>query len=120
LERQITLHAENPRGLLRAPDEFVALLGSLGQYKGKGDGDRGTLLRLFEGEPITVDRVKNGGESIHAETALLGVLAGTQPGKIQKLATDLGEDGFLQRILFLMDDGTSRPRVDDYPDAEAN
>ncbi|CAI2931885.1 DUF3987 domain-containing protein [Aminobacter niigataensis] len=55
LEKQVHLHAHNPRGLLRSPDELMGLFGSLGAYKRNGDGDRSQVLRLFDGNAIVVD-----------------------------------------------------------------
>lgn len=117
LEKQVRIHRDNPRGLLRTPDELTALLGSLGAYKKSGDGDRGQMLSMFDGKPVTVDRVTTG--TVRAECALMSVLAGTQPAKIEKLTRDLGDDGFLQRFLFILDDGEERRESDEAPDAGA-
>lgn len=111
IEKQLVLHAQNPRGLLRTPDEFKGVLDSLGAYKQGGGGDRTHLLRMFDGGEIIVDRVKHSAP-IRAGSALLSILAGTQPEVIEKLASDLGSDGLLQRCLFVSDDGRARPRVD--------
>lgn len=117
LEEQIRIHSANPRGLLRAPDELAALLESLGAYKNSPGGDRSHMLRLFDGGPIIIDRVKSG--STRADCALMTVLAGTQPEKIAKLARDLGDDGMLQRFLFIMDDGLNRKGADEAPNSAA-
>lgn len=82
LEKQVRIHADNPRGILRAPDELVAFLGAMGAYKRSGDGDRGTVLRMLDGGPINVDRV---GGSVRAPSALMGLIASTQPDKIREL-----------------------------------
>ncbi|MGL4939759.1 MAG: DUF3987 domain-containing protein [Bifidobacterium asteroides] len=117
LESQLRIHAANPRGVVRAPDELVAMLESFGAYKRSGGGDRGAFLRLFDGDGITVDRV--GGGTIRAESALMGLLAGTQPDVIARLTTDLGGDGMLQRFLFIVHDGVDRRGVDEEPDHAA-
>lgn len=117
LEQQVRVHAQNPRGLMRAPDELLGFFGSLGQYKKGAEGDRSQALRLFEGRPITVDRVGSG--SVRADQALMGVIAGTQPQKLTEIARNLGADGMLQRFLFVVDDGAEREAVDEEPDAEA-
>lgn len=116
-EKQARIHADNPRGLLRTPDELMGFFGSFGAYKNSGDGDRTQMLRLFDGGPITIDRV--GAGSIRAESALMGIVAGTQPEKIAKAARDLGADGMLQRFLFVLDDGKSRRSIDEAPDKRA-
>lgn len=116
LEKQVRIHASNPRGVLRAPDEFVAFLANMGAYKRNGEGDRSTMLRLMDGGPISLERV---GGSVRAEMAIMGLLASTQPEKIRTLAHDLGSDGMLQRIIFVVDDGIERPSLDIPPDLSA-
>lgn len=117
LEQQVRVHAQNPRGLMRSPDELLGFFGSLGQYKKGAEGDRSQALRLFEGRPIAVDRVGSG--SVRADQALMGVIAGTQPQKLAEIARNLGADGMLQRFLFVVDDGVEREAVDEEPDAQA-
>ncbi|WP_162820328.1 DUF3987 domain-containing protein [Microvirga calopogonii] len=114
MERQVRIHADNPRGILRAPDELVGLFAAMGAYKKGADGDRSQLLRMFDGGGIMVDRV--GAGSIRADRALMGIVAGTQPDKIMGLTRDLGSDGMLQRFLFVMDDGVDRRGIDEAPD----
>lgn len=116
-EKQARIHADNPRGLLRTPDELMGFFGSFGAYKASGDGDRTEMLRLFDGGPIMLDRV--GAGSIRAEQALMGIVAGTQPEKIAKAVRDLGADGMLQRFLFILDDGKARKSIDEAPDDRA-
>lgn len=116
-ERLVGIFADNPNGLLRDTDELAALLGGLGAYKKGADGDRSQLLRLFDGGSISRDRQTAG--STYAETALMGILAGSQPQKIAALAKDLGTDGLLQRFLFVMHDGIERRGIDEEPDREA-
>ncbi|MGO4336027.1 DUF3987 domain-containing protein [Labrys sp. KB_33_2] len=117
MEQQVRIHAANPRGLLRAPDELAGLLGSLGAYKKGADADRSQLLRLFDGGEITIDRVGSG--TTRADSALMTVLAGTQPDKIRSLTRDLGADGLLQRCIFVLDDGADRVGIDEPADAQA-
>ncbi|RWC08616.1 MAG: DUF3987 domain-containing protein [Mesorhizobium sp.] len=117
LEQQVRVHAQNARGVMRSPDELLGFFGSLGQYKKGAEGDRSQALRLFEGRPITVDRVGSG--SVRADQALMGVIAGTQPQKLSEIARNLGADGMLQRFLFVIDDGAAREAIDEEPDAEA-
>ena len=109
LEKQVRIHADNPRGIIRAPDELAAWLGSMGAYKRNGDGDRGTMLRLLDGGIVSLERV---GGSVFAESALMGLIATTQPDKMRMLARDLGTDGMLQRLVFVVDDGVERTPLD--------
>jgi hypothetical protein len=118
MEKQVRIHAANPRGLLRAPDELFGLFGSLGAYKKGAEGDRSQVLRLFEGKEIIIDRVGTTG-SIRAERALMGVVAGTQPDKMRTLSRDLSSDGMLQRFIFVLHDGKDRQGIDEPPDRQA-
>jgi hypothetical protein len=118
MERQVRIHADNPRGLLRAPDELFGLFGSLGAYKKGAEGDRSQVLRLFEGKEIIIDRVGTTG-SIRADRALMGVVAGTQPDKLKTLSRDLSSDGMLQRFIFILHDGQDRQGIDEPPDRQA-
>lgn len=117
MERQVRIHADNPRGLLRAPDELFGLFGSLGAYKKGADGDRSQVLRLYEGKEVIVDRV--GAGSIRADKALMGIVAGTQPEKLKTLVRDLSNDGMLQRFIFILHDGKDRQGIDEAPDRDA-
>ena len=81
----------------------------MGAYKRNGDGDRGTMLRLLDGGIVSLERV---GGSVFAESALMGLIATTQPDKMRMLARDLGTDGMLQRLVFVVDDGVERTPLD--------
>ena len=117
MEKLIGILAGNPRGVLRAPDELIGFLASFGAYKNSGDGDRTQALRLFDGGAIALDRVGSG--STYAPSALMGVVAGTQPERIRALAKNLGDDGLLQRFIFILDDGAERRGQDLAPDRSA-
>lgn len=116
-EKAIRIFADNPNGVLRAPDELVGMLESFGAYKKSGGGDRSQFLRFFDGGPVTIDRVGSG--TIAADRATLSILAGTQPAKMAEIAKNLGDDGLLQRFIFILDDGADREPIDEAPDAEA-
>mgnify|MGYP000303259162 CR=1 FL=1 len=116
-EAQIKIHEANPRGIMRSTDEFTGITESLGAYKRSGGGDRSMMLRLFDGESVTVDRVSSG--NLHAKKALMGILAGSQPDKIKTLVQSMQVDGLLQRFLFIMDEGEKPAPFDEEADAEA-
>ncbi|KAA2235554.1 DUF3987 domain-containing protein [Salinarimonas soli] len=117
MEAQIRLHRDNPRGLMRSTDELSGMLDTLGAYKRNGGGDRSHMLRLFDGDEIGTDRV--GAGAAFASSALMGVLAGTQPEKLRQLVRDLEADGMLQRFVFILDDGCDREGVDEEEDHDA-
>lgn len=116
-EKQIRIFRDNPRGVLRTPDELAGLLGGFGQYKSGGGADREHFLRSFDGDTITADRVGSG--TITALRASLAVLAGTQPDRMRDLIKNLGADGLLQRFLVVLHDGRDREALDEEPDREA-
>jgi len=116
-EKMIRIFHDNPRGILRAPDELAGLIGSFGAYKSGGDGDRSHFLRSFDGGSVTYDRV--GAGTIHADKAALSVLAGTQPDKMHGVVKNLGADGLLQRFIVVLHDGVDREAADEEPDRDA-
>lgn len=116
-EKQIRIFRDNPRGVLRTPDELAGLLGGFGQYKSGGGADREHFLRSFDGDTITADRVGSG--TITASRASLSVLASTQPDRLRDLVKNLGADGLLQRFLVVLHDGRDREGLDEEPDREA-
>lgn len=116
-ERQVRIHHDNPRGVMRSTDELAGMLETLGAYKKSGGGDRSFMLRLFDGDSVTVDRVGSG--TTFAKQALMSVLSGTQPEKLRSMVRDMQTDGLLQRFLFVLDDGARRRRIDEEEDTSA-
>ena len=117
---------DDDEALQRAPagkvlsrhDEMSEFFGNLDRYKsgGKGGGDRGAYLRLFNGGPYTIDRVMRGAFSIPNWSACY--LGGIQPGPIQKIAKDAAEDGLLQRFIYAVP-GPQKAGLDRPPAAAA-
>ena len=101
---------DDPEGKQHAPagkvlcrqDEMSELFANMDRYRagGKGDGDRGAYLRLFNGGRYTVDRIGRGSFAIPNWSA--GIFGGCQPGPIQRIAKDAADDGMLQRFLFVV------------------
>jgi len=104
--------------VLSRHDEMSEFFGNLDRYKpgGKGGGDRGAYLRMYNGGPFTIDRVTRGAFTVPNWSACF--LGGIQPGPIQRIAKDAAEDGLLQRFLYAVP-GVQRPGLDRAPDGAA-
>lgn len=95
---------DNPRGVLCDPDEASGWVASMNEYKGKGGADRQFWLSTWSCKSISVDR-KGGRESIYVPFPFVSVLGGVQPDLIHCFTADnKGDDGFLDRILFVYPD----------------
>lgn len=116
-EKQIRIFRDNPRGVLRTPDELAGLLGGFGQYKSGGGADREHFLGSFDGRDIKLDRVGSG--TISADAATLSLIAGTQPDRLRDMVKNLGSDGLLQRMIVVLHDGKDRDGIDEDPDRVA-
>jgi hypothetical protein len=93
-----TQRAPARKVLVRA-DELAELLGNLDRYNGgKGGGDRGAFLRLFNGGHHTVDRIGRGSFSCSNWSAC--IVGGIQPEPIQRIASEAADDGMLQRFCY--------------------
>lgn len=101
LEALSDVLVDNPRGILVATDEFDAWLGSLDQYRSGGIGrDRGEWLRLFDGGPHSVERVKRG--SLYVPNWAASLISATTPATMRRLSRHLPEDGLIQRFLIVL------------------
>lgn len=88
----------NEKGILIFQDELMRWINSFDQYK-KG-GDQQMYLDLFNGNELTVDRVTK--EPIRISQTNVNILGGMQPEIVKQLASNnRGEDGFLDRFLFV-------------------
>ena len=100
-ESLVTILADNPRGVLCAPDEAVAWVGSFNEYKARAGADRQFWLSIWTCESVSVDR-KGSRESIHIRTPFVAVLGGLQPDMLTSLKDERGrDDGLMDRILFV-------------------
>jgi len=92
--------ADNPRGVLCAPDEASAWFGSFDQYKARGGTDEQFWLSLHSGNSVSVDR-KGGRESTYVRHPFASVLGGIQPDLLRSMRGGGGGDnGFVDRIVF--------------------
>jgi Protein of unknown function (DUF3987) len=106
------------RKVLVRQDEMSEFFAKLDRYRagGKGGGDRGTYLRLYNGGPFSTDRIGRGMFRVPNWSA--GFLGGIQPGPIQQVAAAMVEDGLLQRFMFTVP-GPQKPGIDRKPSAAA-
>lgn len=92
------------RGILFVNDELESWLGQHDAYRAGPGRDRGEWLRLYDGGPHQVDRIRRGAFFVPNWGASL--LSATTPAALRKLASKLPDDGLLQRILLVL----ARPR----------
>jgi hypothetical protein len=107
------------RKVLCRHDEMSEFFANLDRYNagGKGGGDRGAYLRLWNGGRYSVDRIGRG--SLSAPNWSATFLGGMQPGPIQKIAKSTAEDGLLQRFLYVVP-GPQAPGLDRKPATSAS
>ncbi|WP_119286341.1 DUF3987 domain-containing protein [Azohydromonas sediminis] len=88
----------NPRGVIAVFEELDSWLGSHDAYRnGGGSKDRGEWLRLFDGGPHQVDRVKRG--SVFVQNWGVSIVGATTPAGLKRHAKALPPDGLIQRFL---------------------
>lgn len=114
---EATMNAPAGKVLCRQ-DEMSEFFANLDRYKagGKGGGDRGAYLRLFNGGRYTIDRIMRGSFSVPNWSA--NFIGGMQPGPIQRVAKESAEDGLLQRFLYVVP-GPQSVGLDRQPDHAA-
>ena len=97
IEKLAEILHDNPRGILYTVDEFDSWIGSIDAYRGGlGSRDRGEWLRLYDGGPHQVDRIKRGSFFVNNWGASL--LSATTWATLEKHAKHLPADGLLQRF----------------------
>jgi len=98
IEKLSEILRDNPRGLLYVVDEFDSWFGSIDAYRqGGGSRDRGEWLRLYDGGPHQVDRVRRG--SFYVPNWGCSLLSATTWATLDRHAKNLPVDGLLQRFL---------------------
>jgi len=106
IEALAPLLAANPRGLVLYRDELAGWLGNFGKYG--GDGDAARFLECYNGGRITVDRVARGNTTV--EAALLSIMGGIQPQRLNELLFQRTDDGLAARFLFTWPEPVARRR----------
>jgi hypothetical protein len=99
--------SDNPRGILYSVDEFDSWLGQHEAFgRESGSRNRGEWMRLYDGGPHQVDRVRRG--SFFVKNWGASVLTATTPTALRRLSRKLQADGLFQRFLVF----TVRPMRD--------
>lgn len=105
-EALLSIHQENPKGVIQIFDELSALVTGMNQYKGGKGDDRQFWLTAWSGrEFIKVRKGKNAyeGMEIHGlKETCISVTGGIQPAEITKIIgknREASSDGFAQRFL---------------------
>ena len=89
-----------PRGLLYFVDELESWLASHDAYRAGAGKDRGEWLRLYDGGPHQVNRIRRG--AFFVPNWGCSLLSATTPAALRKLAPKLPDDGLLQRLLLVI------------------
>jgi hypothetical protein len=106
----------NARGVLCVQDELTGWFGAMDAYNaGKAAGkDRAHWLEMYNGGHHMVDRVLRG--SIHVPNWSACMVGGIQPDMIRRIASQMGEDGLMQRFMVIM--GRNAGNEQDRPEDE--
>jgi hypothetical protein len=107
--------AENHDGLIYYADELTGWLGNMDAYRAKAGKDRPFWLEAKDGGPYTIDRKTS--KTVVIPALAVSVLGGIQPDKIKAVASNLDDDGLLQRFMLIFIDRRGRG-VDEAPDPE--
>lgn len=98
IDKLSELLADNPRGILYCVDELDSWLGQHEAFgRESASRNRGEWMRLFDGGPHQVDRVRRGSYFVKNWGASL--LTATTPAALSRLAKKLPADGLVQRFL---------------------
>ncbi|MEO6151863.1 MAG: DUF3987 domain-containing protein [Croceibacterium sp.] len=90
---------DSPRGVLSSQDELSGWFGAMDKYApGKGSmADRAFWLQAFNGGPYSISRIARG--SSYIPNCSICVLGGIQPEPLRAIASDMNDDGLIQRFL---------------------
>ncbi|MEM7518833.1 MAG: DUF3987 domain-containing protein, partial [Planctomycetota bacterium] len=102
VEEAIRIHAENPRGLLLAPEEGVGWFGGMGRYaKGAKEASIAAWLRFYGGRELSSDRIGRGHNRV--PRACVSIATCIQPGLLKSALTlQALSSGLIARFQLLM------------------
>lgn len=98
------IHRSNIRGIGVYVDELASWFNNFNRYS-KGSEEQ-FWLSLWSGKPIRVSRVSS--EPTYIQLPFISVIGTIQPGIIHEMAKNRKENGFLDRILFVMPDSIKK------------
>jgi phage/plasmid primase-like uncharacterized protein len=103
---------DNARGVLCVQDELSGWFGMMDAYTGNkgGSKDRAAWLQAYNGGGRVVDRVMRG--SFKIPNWSVSMIGGIQPDAIRRIASNMTEDGLMQRFMIII--GENAPEFD-YP-----
>ena len=106
------LEATDGAGILRN-GELASFLRGLGQYKRGGGSDRFDVMDMWSGEPISIERVGQGGKrnaiSIYVPEPRLSIIGGLVPENLKLLGSEA--DGLRARFLPVIPSSPVIPRL---------
>jgi hypothetical protein len=115
------LDATDGAGILRN-GELASLLRGLGQYKRGGGSDRFDLMDMWSGEPISVERVGQGGKRnsifIYVPVPRVSIIGGLVPENLKLLGSE--SDGLRARFLPVLPSSRVISRMDGGKDIPAS
>jgi hypothetical protein len=98
VDKMTDLLTHNARGILYSVDELDSWLGQHEAFgRESGGRNRGEWMRLYDGGPHQVDRVKRG--SYFVKNWGASVLTATTSAALKRLARKLSADGLFQRFM---------------------
>ena len=97
MEALAEILVDNPRGIGIVSDELMSFIGGFDAYRSNGSKrDKPTALKLFDGKPRPIDRVKG---TLLVPNWSACVIGGIQDDKLREQAKYLAGDGMLQRFI---------------------
>ncbi len=105
-EGLVSLHSNNPRGMVLFVDELKAWINNFSRYS-SGSQEQ-FWLSNFSRTPILVDR-KGQPEPTSIPSPMISVIGSTQPSVLRSFATgDRATNGFIDRMLFVVKEGANK------------
>lgn len=100
VEANVDVFRDQPRGAILHRDELSGWILGMNQYKRNKGSDKQHYLEIYNGNPITVNRVTTGIK--YAPNTGLAIIGGLTPNTVTKIFSyDDIDDGFLPRFIFI-------------------